>query len=221
MNTVIQGRPCPACGGSILVEGTREKQFNPAGQTVTVVLRVSQCPACGTELINAEQRRENLQRLRERKAQYGHLLLGEEIVALRKRYGLTQRAAAKIFGKGLIAFSRYENEASYPDLSTTKLLKQAIDRPDVLKALADEEGVEIPLWEARCEDVRRERLISMVDRRNSQTTRHDFNRMFIDVREGIERNTTFNAGAYEMRLGSGANHVPAVNEILDEEAAAA
>lgn len=221
MNTVIQGRPCPACGGSILVESTREKQFNPAGQTVTVVLRVSQCPACGTELINAEQRRENLQRLFERKSQYGPLLLGEEIVALRKKYGLTQKAAAKIFGKGLIAFSRYENEASYPDLSTTKLLKQAIDRPDVLKALADEEGVEIPLWEARCEDVRRDRLISMVDRRNSQATRHDFHRMFADVREGSERTATFNAGAYEMRLGSGANDVRAENEILDFDAEAA
>ncbi len=169
MNTLTRtDRSCPACHQAPLAETTREKSFNPLGQTVTVALRVSRCPACGAELINAEQRRENLQRLRERKSEYGALLLGEEIVALRKKYGLTQKAAAKIFGKGLIAISRYENEASYPDLSTTKLLKQAIDRPDVLKALADEEGVEIPLWEARCEEVKRERLVELMLSHESQ-----------------------------------------------------
>ncbi len=141
-----------------MAEATREKQFHPLGKMVAVVLRVSRCPNCGAELINAEQRRENLQRLRAREAKYGHLLLGEEIVALRKKYGLTQQAAAKIFGKGKIAFSRYENETSYPDQSTTKLLKQAIARADVLKALADEEGVAVPLWEARCEDERKAKI---------------------------------------------------------------
>lgn len=220
-NAIATERPCPACHQAALAEAVREKFFNPSGKTVKVKLRISRCPACGMELINAEQRRENLQRLRARKGEYGPLLLGEEIVALRKKYGLTQRAAAKIFGKGLIAFSRYENEASYPDLSTTKLLKQAIDRPDVLKSLADEEGVEIPLWEARCEDVRRDRLISMVERRNLQSMRRDFHRMFANAREGLEEAATFNSGAYEMRLGSGASDVRAENEILAEEASAA
>jgi len=168
MNSVIQGRSCPACGGAALAESTREKQFNPAGKTVTVVLRVSQCPACNFELINGEQRRENLQRLRERKSEYGALLLGEEIVALRKKYGLTQKAAAKIFGKGLIAFSRYENEVTYPDATTTKLLKQAISSPEVLKALADEEGMEIPLWEARLEDAKLKKLIELMLSHESQ-----------------------------------------------------
>lgn len=154
-------RTCPACHQAALAEAVREKCFLPQGKAVTVKLRVSRCPACGTELINAEQRRENLQRLRERKAAYGPLLLGEEIIALRKKYGLTQQATAKIFGKGLIAFSRYENEASYPDLTTTKLLKQAMARPELLKALADDEGVEVPLWEARCEDERRERRVDL------------------------------------------------------------
>ena len=163
MNNPVQAaRPCPSCHKAPLVEATREKVFHPLGEAVPVVLRVSRCPACGAELINAEQRRENLERLRARKVKYGHLLLGEEIVALRKKYGLTQQAAAKVFGKGKIAFSRYENETSYPDQSTTKLLKQAIARPDLLKALADEEGVEIPLWQARCEDERKAKTVVLV-----------------------------------------------------------
>lgn len=214
-------RRCRACKQGDLLPITWHRTFSPLGEPVTVELLSSQCTHCGAESTSSRQHDENLSRLAARKPAYRHLLMGEEIVAFRMKYGLTQRVAAKIFGKGLIAFSRYENEASYPDLSTTKLLKQAIDRPDVLKALADEEGVEIPLWEARCEDVRRDRLISMVERRNSQSARHDFHRLFADVSEGHVRSANVNAGAYEMRLGPSANGVLAVNETLEEQAAAA
>ena len=85
-------------------------------------------------------------------------MLGEEILALRRRYGVTQQAAAKIFGKGKIAFSRYENETSYPDDSTTRLLQLAIEKMDVIRWLADKADVELPLWEARCEDELKQKL---------------------------------------------------------------
>jgi HTH-type transcriptional regulator/antitoxin MqsA len=111
------------------------------------------------ETTRAAQHDENLRRLAARKAKYGDVLLGEEIVGLRKRYGLTQVAAARLFGKGKIAFSRYENEATYPDASTTLLLTMAIDMPDSLKWLADKAGVEIPMWRERCEDAVAEPLI--------------------------------------------------------------
>ena len=62
------------------------------------------------------------------------------------------RWRAGIFGKGAIAFSRYENEEFYPDKSTRLLIELAIARPDVLKQLADKAGVPLPLWAERCED---------------------------------------------------------------------
>jgi len=126
---------------------------------VTVDLLTSRCDACGVESTRAAQHDENLRRLATRKEHYGALLMGEEILALRKRYGLTQQAASRIFGKGKIAFSRYENEATYPDVSTTLLLTMAIEKPDSLKWLADKVGVEIPLWRERCEDAHLEPLI--------------------------------------------------------------
>ena len=97
----------------------------------------------------------NLARLAARKAEYGNVLMGEEILGFRKRYGLTQKAASRMFGKGLIAFSRYESESSYPDATTTKLLRLAIDDMQVAKRLADIEGVVIPLWAERVEDEER------------------------------------------------------------------
>ena len=76
---------------------------------------------------------ENLRRRAARKEHYGLFLLGEDIFAFRRKYGLTQQAASRLFGKGIIAFSRYETEKSYPDESTTKLIRAAMRRPELLK----------------------------------------------------------------------------------------
>lgn len=146
---------CPACRKGRLHAITRNEVFQPNGNEVTVELLASHCDACGIETTRASQHDENLRRLAARKVHYGDLLMGEEIVALRKRYGLTQQAASRIFGKGKIAFSRYENEVTYPDAGTTLMLAMAIEKPDSLKWLADKTGVEIPLWRERCEDGRR------------------------------------------------------------------
>jgi transcriptional regulator with XRE-family HTH domain len=108
--------------------------------------------------------------LAERKAHYGNLLMGEEILALRMRKGLTQQQASKVFGKVKIAYSRYESEVTYPDESTTLLLKLAMERPDVMKDLADKAGVELPLWTERCEDEQRVKLRAL------PTTRWDSRR---------------------------------------------
>ncbi len=147
-------RPCRICRQGQLHPAMTEEVFHPHGREVRVELLTSKCDHCGAEITLSSQHDENLVRLAARRSQYGGLLTGEEIIGLRKRYGLTQQAAARIFGKGKIAFSRYENEVTYPDESTTKLLKQAIKRPEVLKDLADEAGVELPLWNERCADDR-------------------------------------------------------------------
>lgn len=147
-------RVCPSCRQGRLQEAVRERVFHPHGKQVVVQLLTAACDQCGAESATAAQHQENLRRLAARKEHYGNLLMGQEILALRRSYGLTQQQASKIFGKGKIAFSRYESETSYPDESTTLLLTLAIEKPDVLKRLADRAGVEIPLWRERCEDGR-------------------------------------------------------------------
>lgn len=146
---------CSACRQGHLQAATRTRTYSPRGQDVAVELLTSRCDQCGVESTRAAQHQQNLERLALRKQQYGGLLLGEEILALRKRYGLTQQDASKVFGKGKIAFSRYENETTYPDDSTTLLLQLAIDKPEVMKALADKAGIVLPLWAERCEDEQR------------------------------------------------------------------
>lgn len=151
-------RRCPACRQAELQPATRVREFRPHGREVRVELQTSQCPACGAEATSAAQHAGNLVRLKARKDQYGGLLMGEEILGLRRRYGITQQQASALFGKGKIAFSRYENETSYPDEATTRLLQLAIEKPDVIRWLAEKSGVELPLWNARCEGERRAKL---------------------------------------------------------------
>ena len=143
---------CPRCRSSEIEEIAEQRSFMPRGKPVHVSLLRTRCTKCESVFTRASQHDENLRRLAARKAGYGNVLMGEELLAFRKRYGLTQRAASKLFGRGLIAFSRYENESSYPDMPTNKLIRMAILKPDVLRELADEEGVEIPLWRERWED---------------------------------------------------------------------
>lgn len=155
MNTTELPR-CPVCRKGQLLPSTTTREFKPRGQTVRVELLASVCNHCGKETIRAKQHDENLKRLADRKHrdEYKGLLLGEEILALRHRYGLTQQTAAKIFGKTNITFSRYEHEVTYPDDSTTMLLRLAIEMPEALRRLADQAGEPVPLWQERCEDRR-------------------------------------------------------------------
>lgn len=132
----------------------RKELFHPPGKEVTVTLLGVVCDHCGMESVLSSQMAENIARRQARKSEYGEYLLGEEIFAFRRKYGLSQPAASAIFGKGKIAFSRYENEKSFPEISTTKLLRMAMKYSHVLKDLADESNVEIPLWDARSADER-------------------------------------------------------------------
>ena len=127
---------CPNCGSGHLTPATRVRTFEPRGARVEVILRTSRCNACGVERTSAADHRQNLQALAARRGQYGGLLLGEDLLALRRRHGLTRQDAAKIFGKSGRTFARYETETGYPDSSTALLLALAIEQPEVIEALA-------------------------------------------------------------------------------------
>ena len=189
--TTEKRRRCPSCQAGELQPTSYEEIFKPRGKEVRVNLLSSECSACGARFTSGSQHDENLKRLDLRRAEYGDVLLGEDIVAFRMRYGITQTAAAKVFGKSKIAFSRYENEAFYPDASTTKLLRLAMELPQVLKKLADAAGVPIPLWEARCADERKTKVVELIassakpqgTRFWKQVPRHDLSSAKLDWAE--------------------------------------
>jgi putative zinc finger/helix-turn-helix YgiT family protein len=143
---------CRGCQIGVLREVKNSIDFFPNKKPVSVDLLASKCSHCGVTRVLSSQHNENLRRLALRKSQYKGQLMGEDYISLRMRYGLSQKQAAKIFGKSVIEFSRYENEECYPEKSTRLLIEIAMEMPTGLKKLADIAGIKIPLWEERFED---------------------------------------------------------------------
>lgn len=142
---------CPSCGNEKLISRSDARLFHPPGvsEPVLVTMWSSVCSDCGAKVTTSQQRRNNLQALAARKSFYGEWLMGEEIVQLRKKYGITQQQASEIFGKGKVAFSRYETEASFPDLTMSKMMALALRDASVMAQLATMAGVKLPLLEKR------------------------------------------------------------------------
>jgi putative zinc finger/helix-turn-helix YgiT family protein len=156
MSSIITCRKCRK--GRLLPTEKVESYHPPKLAVVEVRLLASRCDLCSAETVLPSQQEANIEKRRERKAGYGEHLIGEEIFAFRRKYGLSQQDFSKVFGLGKIAFSRYENEKSFPEESTRKLIQMAMYFPDVLKRLADDSGVEIPLWGARLEQSRAQKV---------------------------------------------------------------
>lgn len=171
-------------------EVERTEVFRPADlPEVVVTLLGAKCSHCKKETVLASQMEENIRRRSARKVHYGQHLLGEDIFAFRRKYGLTQQAASRIFGKGIIAFSRYESEKSFPEASAAKLIRTAMRHPAVLKELADESGVEIPLWGARCADERAKKvaILRPMPMQKASVYAPKLDHMFEDIFESEDR----------------------------------
>ena len=69
------------------------------------------------------------------------LLTAQEIVALRNKLGLTQQDAAKIFGGGANAFSKYERSEVIQSVAMDKLMRAALDVPDMFMWLKQQAGL--------------------------------------------------------------------------------
>lgn len=179
---------CRRCRQGQMESFERTELFHPpTGRTVEVKLLGARCNHCGKETILASQIEENLRRRAARKVHYGEYLLGEDIFEFRRKWGLTQQDFSKIFGKGIIAFSRYETEKSYPDLSLTRLLKVAMLHPKVFKELADSSGIRIPFCESFCASERLYKLHLFSPKMQAKSMSYTHN--FEAVSEQLESRT--------------------------------
>ncbi|MCW8354879.1 type II toxin-antitoxin system MqsA family antitoxin, partial [Marinomonas pontica] len=70
---------------------------------------------------------------------------------LRKTWGLSQEQAAKVFGGGPVAFSKYEKDDVMQSDSMDRLLRMAEAFPMMLEKLIQDAGVtsnKEPVWES-------------------------------------------------------------------------
>lgn len=132
---------CPLCGEGHLTPRSEETVSEYAGQSGTVTLRFAECDACGSEITGEADSRANKRAVLRFRKQVDGLLTGEEIRAIREKYSLTQTIAAKLFGGGPVAFSKYENDDVSHSESMDALLRLMRRSEEAFWELVEEKQV--------------------------------------------------------------------------------
>jgi putative zinc finger/helix-turn-helix YgiT family protein len=126
--------PCPRCGTTRDVDIVeREEKVTIRGREVPFTARFSRCMTCGEEFEAPGQLDANLDAAREAYARLYEAPKPEELVALRTRYGASQKAFSIILGFGELTMNSYENGAT-PD-STNRLLLKLAAKPYIFKEM--------------------------------------------------------------------------------------
>ncbi|HUW42092.1 MAG TPA: type II TA system antitoxin MqsA family protein [Rectinemataceae bacterium] len=128
--------PCSRCATTRDIEVIeREEKVTIKGKEITFVAHFSRCTACGEEFEGRGQLDANLDAAREAYARLYESPSPEALVALRSRYGASQKAFGAILGFGELTMNSYEKGSS-PDPTNRLLLKLAAD-PCIFKAMYD------------------------------------------------------------------------------------
>jgi HTH-type transcriptional regulator/antitoxin MqsA len=109
------------------------------------------CDACGSDFAGAAEMRANKRAVMAFRKQVDGLLSGAEIVALRERHKLNQKQAARLFGGGPVAFSKYENDDVAHSEAMDKLLRLVLRSEEAFWALVEQEGMTAELRPAKRE----------------------------------------------------------------------
>jgi len=133
--------PCEACGEGSLHPQISWNEVEYKGRKGKICRHHSVCDKCGADLADADEMRLNRREWRRFCKEIDNVPLGKEIAAMRKRHGLTQEQAGRLFGGGPVAFSKYENDDLIPDEAMTNLLYMAIRHPEVVTWLAERKEI--------------------------------------------------------------------------------
>lgn len=146
---------CPLCEEGRLHEQQGKNAVEYSGCHAELDLLFSVCDVCGAEQATSKQTRCNKRAMVAFKKEVDGLLIGKQVCALRKRLKLTQAQAARIFGGGAVAFSKYESNDVMQSEAMDKLLRVADSIPEAFIWLAARAGIDScePEWEATITDI--------------------------------------------------------------------
>lgn len=129
-------KPCLICGEGHLSQTIDRNPVSYKGVSRELALYGSVCDTCGSEQADAQDTRLNKRAMLAFKKEVNGLLSAEEIAAIREQYGLNQQQAAKLFGGGPVAFSKYESNDVAQSDAMNKLLSVAQKNVNVVIDLA-------------------------------------------------------------------------------------
>ena len=131
---------CPTCGTGNLIVATRDLPYiYKRKSTVIKAVKGRFCdnPKCRETVMEMdESARMSKEMLAFNKKVNGELTPIDLLANVRERFKLNQQQAAKVFGGGANAFSRYESGKTKPPVALVKLFKVLDKHPDLFKELA-------------------------------------------------------------------------------------
>lgn len=110
LNNDVTKALCPICGEGHVTPGCDMVAHEYHGQSKLLPLYFTTCDTCTSESAGLEESRANKRAVLAFRKEVDGLLTGAEIRALRDKFNITQGQAAKLFGGGPVAFSKYEND---------------------------------------------------------------------------------------------------------------
>jgi HTH-type transcriptional regulator / antitoxin MqsA len=132
---------CPICGEGHVTSLVEMIESEYKGRTTMLPSHYRLCDACHSDFAGAKEGKLNKRAIMAFRKSVDGLLTGAEICALREKYKLTQTQAAKLFGGGPVAFSKYENDDVSQSESMDSLLRLVRRSELSLWELADEKGM--------------------------------------------------------------------------------
>ena len=132
---------CPICGEGHVTHVLDQEPATYKGQTKMLPLSHLQCDTCTSDFAGLEESRANKRAMLAFRKQVDGLLAGAEVKALRERYKINQTQAAKLFGGGPVAFSKYENDDVVQSEAMDKLLRLVRKDESTFWNLVDECGM--------------------------------------------------------------------------------
>lgn len=135
---------CGICGCESAEWISRDETITYKGTSITVPeYRVLYCDLCEDGIVEPSSLKRAEQMLSELQHRVEHLLLPEEIRAIRKRLNLTQEEMAEICGGGVKAFARYENGTVIQSRAMDNLIRLIDHDPENLAFLRSDTGVKV------------------------------------------------------------------------------
>lgn len=140
---------CPICGEGHVTDHVDQFESEYRGQKAMLPLHYQVCDTCNSDFSGAEESRSNKRAVMAFRKTVDGLLTGAEILAVRRHYGVTQDQAAKLFGGGPKAFSKYENDDVAHSESMDSLLRLIRRSADAFWQLVEEKGMSAELVPAK------------------------------------------------------------------------
>lgn len=114
---------CPNCDKFSEIRVITEKEtYAVRGDDISVEAQVAYCNACNKKIFNEKLDGENLAMAFNAYRLKHNLLSVDDIVAIRRKYGLSQRALSRLLDWGEVTINRYEN-GSLPDPAHNDVLE--------------------------------------------------------------------------------------------------